>query len=544
MPRRCPSCDAKAPVRSARWCSSCGAALAGPTSPTAAPSGPASRGNQRSRLVVAGIALAVLLVAGAAVLAGTDRRSGEPGPPGPPPASDEADVARGPGEVELPPGSVLDDLLDDEWAVEPGSAAVVLAVDGSPTEASPEPARPTCDVDGCALWRGTLLGTGPVAIGERQAVTARDGLLVTVDLETGELRWRVPQPLRDRQVQALHLDERVVAVATGTTVTVLDPRTGGVRGTSPPLPVTVLRFARFDGQLVGLGSGPDGMVAVGLDDRAQLRFVRDGAVDALSTSAATPLLVEHDGHIRRLDATTGSDRWAVPLDGRLRDGLTLLDRTDGSVAVLDPRTGAPLLTLVVPGAVAAGVRSGVLVVVTPDRLMLTRRDGTVVEEVAGLDPTVSVVTATGRRVTVVEVPSGGAEPRVEVRQVPGEASGLPGPSDVYDVPGTDVFSGEMGRIGRELGATRRQDGFLVASTRAAWLVPSAGEVARSVAAPVGERVRHVDGLSVRLLPDGLDLGGARGRLRVRGAWEVLSLDPFLVRGPQGTLRLDRRLLDG
>jgi hypothetical protein len=84
----------------------------------------------------------------------------------------------------------------------------------------------------------------------------------------------------------------------------------------------------------------------------------------------------------------------------------------------------------------------------------------------------------------------------------------------------------------------------VASDRDAWLVPQGAAQAEPVDVPVGERVRHVDGLSVGLRADGLDLGGAGGRVGVRGAVEVLSLDPLLVRGPEGTLRLDRTLLDG
>jgi hypothetical protein len=57
-------------------------------------------------------------------------------------------------------------------------------------------------------------------------------------------------------------------------------------------------------------------------------------------------------------------------------------------------------------------------------------------------------------------------------------------------------------------------------------------------------VLHLDGLSIRLEDDGLTLGGAGGQFRVRHAFEVLSLDPLLVRGPGGTLRLDRAVLDG
>jgi hypothetical protein len=487
--------------------------------------------------------LALLLATILAVLSwgdrGADAPAGSPAGPVTPP---------GAGQVELRPDPDLGDLLADDRAVEPGSVAVVTPEDWSAADGSLGRAQPTCDVAGCALWRGTLFGDGVLghhlAVGARQAVAVRDRLLVAVDLDTGQPRWRVPRPLPDRQVDALHVDERVVVVATGTMVTALHPRTGEVRGTSTPLPAVIRGFARFDGQLVALGDGPDGTLLAGLDERAQVRFVRTGSLSRLSTAPTGPLLVEQDGVLRRLDATTGTDRWSVPLDGVTRDGLTLLDRAEGRVEVLDPRSGDALLSWSVPGAVAAGVRSGVLVVVTPERLLLVGRDGTVIGEVAGLDPTVSVVTAAGPRVTVVHVPSGGAPPRVEVRQAPGAVSGLPGPSDAFDIPGTDVFDGEFGRIGRELGATRRRDGLLVATHRDAWVIPPGGEVAVSVDAPVGERVRHVDGLSIRLLADGLELGGAGGRVGVRGAFEVLSLDPLLVRGPEGTLRLDRQLLDG
>jgi outer membrane protein assembly factor BamB len=493
------------------------------------------------------VALAVLVAVGIAVLGWGDRSADGPSAPVAPSPGEDVDVAPGAGEVELRPDPDLDGLLDDGWAVEPGSAAVVRPEDWSAADGSLGRSRPTCDVEGCALWRGTLLGEGvpgiDLAVGAGQAVAVRDGLLVAVDLDSGQLRWRVPRPFPDRQVHALRVDDRLVAVANGTTVTALDPRTGALRGTSTPLPFVVDAFARFDGQLVATGPGPDEMVA-GLDDRAQVRFVRAGRVDALSADATTPLLLEHDDTFLRLDATTGLDRWRIPLDGRFRDGVTLLDRADGRIEVLDPRSGAPSQVVFVPGAVAAGVRSGVLVVVAPDRLLLVGRDGAAIGEVEGLDPSAAVVSAAGPRVTVVEVPVGGGAPRVEVRQVPGAASGLPGPSEAFDVPGTDAFGDGMGSIGQELGATRRRDGLLVASAQDAWVVPPGSAVATPVDVPVGARVRHVDGLSVHLLADGLELGGAGGRIGVRGAQEVLSFDPLLVRGPEGTLRLDRALLDG
>lgn len=567
----CPSCGAAGMARSARWCTHCGAALTGAAATAANPGssgGSASGGSgsggstggstdgstsdastagrsDRLRPVMgAGVALAVLLAAGVAVLGWGDRSADDPADAGAPSAGPEADGAAGAGDVELRPDPALDDLLDDERAVEPGSAAVVGPGDWSAADGSLGRSRPTCDLEGCALWRGTLLGDGPVAVGARVAVAARDGLLVAVDVDTGHLRWRVPRPLRDREVHALHVDERLVAVASGTTVTTLDPRTGDVHGTSTPLPFVVRGFLRFDGQLVALGRGHGETIIAGLDERAQVRFVRAGWVEGLSTAPTTPLLVEHDGAILRLDATMGVDRWSVPLEGRVRDSVTLLDRSDGRIEVLDPRSGDPLLVVFVPGALAAGVRSGVLVVVTPDRLLLVGRDGTSLGEVAGVDPTRSVVTAAGPRVTVVEVPSSGGAPRVEVRHVPGAASGLPGPSRAFDVPGTDAFGEGMASIGQELGASRRRDGLLVASSRNAWVVPSGAEVARPVSVPVGEGVQHVGGLSVQLLADGLDLTGAGGRFGVRGARELLSLDPLLVRGPEGTLRLNRSLLDG
>ncbi len=540
----CPSCGAEVVARSARWCTRCGAALVTPASvPDRAT--PERRTSRRTQ-VGAAVVLALLLATGIAVLRWVDRGSDDPtttapaGPVTPP----------GAGGVELRPDPGLGDLLADDRAVEPGSAAVVTPEDWSAADGGLGRSRPTCDVEGCALWRGTLLGDGALgrhlAVGTWQAVAVREQLLVAVDLDNGQLRWRVPRPLPDRRVHALHLDERVVAVANGTTVTTLHPRTGAVLGTSTPLPAVVRGFARVDGQLVAFGTGPDGMLIAGLDERAQVRFVRTARLDALLSRYPTGplLLVEEDGVLRRLDATAGTDRWSVSLDGLAKDGLTLLDRAEGRIEILDPRTGDALLTLLVPDAVAAGVRSGVLVVVTPDRLLLVGRDAAPIGEVVGLDPTVSVVTAAGPRVTVVHVPSGGAAPRVEVRQAPGAVSGLPGPSDAFDIPGTDVFEGEFGRIGRELGATRRSDGLLVATDRDAWVVAPGAEEATPVDVPVGERVRHVDGLSIRLLADGLDLGGAGGRMGVRGAFEVLSLDPLLVRGPQGTLRLDRTLLDG
>ncbi|MFP4150179.1 MAG: PQQ-binding-like beta-propeller repeat protein, partial [Nitriliruptoraceae bacterium] len=406
-----------------------------------------------------------------------------------------------------------------------------------------DPRRPTCDLPGCARWRGTLLGTGPVAVGPELAVAARQGGLVAVDVASGQPRWRASLSAPDDPIQALHVDERVVALADGRTVTTLDPRSGAVRGSSR-LAVDVRSFRRADGQLIAAGRDRSGEVVVGLDDRGGVRFVRAGTLADHARAATAPLLVTVEGTFQRLDATTGRVRWSVPLGGRVRDGLTLLDRADGRIEVLDPLSGEVLLSRSVPGAVAAGVRSGVLAVVTPDRVVLLGRDGALLGDLAGLEATATVLTAVASRVTVVEVRSATAPPRVLRRQATGGASGLPGPSHAFDLPGTDVLGDELGQPVREVGATRRSDGLLVATDRRAWVVPPGGEQPLAVEVPVGRSVQHVDGLAIRRTAEGLDLGGAGGQVAVRGASEVLSLDPLLVRGPGGTLRLDRTLLDG
>lgn len=544
MTRPCPSCGTEAATRSARWCNSCGASLAGSAPASDEPS--VHPGAARGPRVGAGAALAVLLALGATVLAWGDRSADAPPEPATPPAAGEVELSPdagelGPGTGGLGPEPTLDDPLADEWAVEPGDAAVFSEEDRSAADGR---SRPSCEIDGCALWRGTLLGTGPVGVDARQAVgvdarqavAARDELLVAVDVDTGRLRWRVAQPLPDRVVTAVYVDEQVVAVATEAAVSVLDPGTGAVRGTSEKLDVVVYGFTRVDGRLLAIGADATEPFVIGLDDDAQVRFARAGWLDPFLPSASAPMLVEHDEAIARLDATTGDERWSVPLDGRVRDGLTLLDPASGEIQVLDPDRGEPLLSLVVDGAIAAGVRSGVLVATTRDRVVLLGRDGTERVEVTGIDPERVVVTSAGSEVTLVELPSDGTDPRIEVRQVTETVPDLPGPADLHLVPGANPYG--------EVQGTVRRDGLLVASNRGAWLVAPGSRTAVPADVPVGGGVRHVDGLSVLTLADGLELAGAGGRLRVQGAPRVLSLDPLLVRGWQGTLRLDRALLDG
>ncbi|TVP66439.1 MAG: hypothetical protein EA340_11710 [Nitriliruptor sp.] len=502
----------------------------------------------------AAVAVGTLVLAGgSAVLTGSDL-------PGVPTGASSEDPGTSPttgptageGTVELtaPAGRAT---IDGAWSpgTEPGAAAMV------PSGSSFPPSAPSCDTEGCALWRSTVLNQRPLLVTDRAAIHLGLALLIAVDLDTGQWLWRRghndPRGVSPAAaLTAYHLDDRTLVIAYGHRLRIHAADTGSVLGEVDLAPTQITDIRRHDGQLVVSGRTLDreqaGTRMVGLDDAGRVRF--DIEVDrpvrqaAPPTSTTAPLLALADGDLVRFDATEGFERWRRVVGQHQVDGTTLLDPVTGEITVVGTRDGRDLLTLERPGAVAAGVRGGVLVVTHPDRVELHDRDGIALGGVTVAAPERTVVDTTGRIVTVATLPAPGVdEPQPDVR-IGRRSSGsiaLPSVSTSTSVPlPPDVEPAPVL-------AMRRADGLLLAGPEPgwAWVMDRMSTEVVDLELPLlpSTEVHHGDGLT--LLRDGRQLTvlGAGGSFRVRGATQVASLDPLMLHGGNGTLRLDRALID-
>jgi hypothetical protein len=499
---------------------------------------------------------ALSLVGVGGLLAGADLR----GPPAG--GTDQAGAAAGSSSPTRPePGAGTVELTaptgdastGGSWSpgTEPGAAAVVPAGTSFP------PSAPSCDTEGCALWRSTVLDQRPLLVNDRAVIQLGLALLIAVDLDTGQWLWsrghNDPRGVSPAAaLTASHLDDRTLVIAYGHRLRLHAADTGNVLGEVDLAPTQITDIRRHDGQLVVSGATLDrdrpGTRMIGLDGTGEVRFdlevthpIRQRA-PALTTTA--PLLAVSGGGLVRFDATDGSERWRRPVGRRQVDGTTLFDPTTGEVTVVSTRDGLDLLNMERPGAVAAGVRGGVLVVTYPDRVEVHDRDGVAMGEVSVAAPERTVIDTTGRFVTVATLPAPGAttpQPTIRIgRRASGSvavpsvtaSSSVPLPPDVDPAP---------------VLAMRRPDGLLLAGPEAgwAWVMDRVGGTVTDLELPLlpSTEVQHGDGLT--LLRDGRQVTvlGAGGSFRARGVPQIASLDPLLLHGGTGTLRLDRTLVD-
>lgn len=565
--RRCPGCGRIWSDRQARWCGGCGSALTTRESQDGPRDEPRETGTvpprvdaPRRRTAAPAVAAVVAVVVGGLALAGAVRTGGDlPGSAastteqatGAAVTSTTTGPAPGTGTVEL--ATPAGDPSTTTWSpgTEPGAVAVV------PSGSSFPPPAPTCDTEGCALWRSTVLDHRPLLVNDREAIQLGLDLLIAVDLDTGAWRWarghNDPRGVSPAAaLTASYLDDGTLVIAYGHNLRLHAADTGSVEAEVDLWPTQITDIRRHDGQLVV--SGPardrerDGTRLVGLDDTGQVRFdlevsrpIRQAA-PALTTTG--PLLAVTGGDLVRIDATDGSVRWRRTIDGRQMDGTTLLDPATGEVTVIGTVDGQDLLTLDRFGAIAAGVRGGVLAITFPDRVELHDRDGAPIGELPVTAPERTVIDATARYVTVATLPELGATaPRPTIRTGHRERGGVllpsvttstsvPLPPDLQPAP---------------VLAMRRADGLVLAGPDAswAWVMDRRDGTLTDLDLPLlpTTEVEHADGLT--LLRDGrqVTVVGAGGSFRARGVPQVASLDPLLLHGGAGTLRLDRTLVD-
>jgi hypothetical protein len=506
--------------------------------------------------VIVAVVGALALAAAGVLLTGTDR-------PGSPtgvteqvgavtgsPSGTDPDPGTGTVELTAPAG---DASTAGSWSpgTEPGAAAVVRAGSSFP------PSAPSCDTEGCALWRSTVLDQRPLLVNDRVAIQLGLELLIAVDLDTGQWLWsrghNDPRGVSPAAAMtASYLDDRTLVIAYGHRLRLHAADTGSVLGEVDLAPTQITDIRRHDGQLVVSGDTRDreapGTRMVGLDDTGQVRFdvevarpIRHAA-PALTTTA--PLLAVTGGDLVRLDATDGSERWRRPVDGRQLDGTTLLETTTGEVTVVGTRDGRDLLTLQRPGAVAAGVRGGVLIVTYPDRVELHDRDGVAMGEITVTAPERTVVATTGRLVIVATLPAPGASAPQPTIRIGRRASGglaLPTVTALASVPlPPDVDPAPVL-------AMSRPDGLLLAGPEPgwAWVMDRVGGTVTELDLPLLPSTEVHHGAGITLLRDGRQVTvlGAGGSFRAREVPQVASLDPLLLHGGAGTLRLDRTLVD-
>ncbi len=578
--RTCPSCGRTWSDRQAVWCAGCGSTLRSPRPalrPTGEHAGQAgqqagqtgvgsseptgSAAHRRRRPLV--LTLTAVAASAAALLlwavftdgtlsswppAGPDTEGSAGAEAGEPPAA-------GTGTVELSAPAPRSETTGP-WSpgTEPGAAAVV------PNGTAFPPDEPTCDAEGCALWRSTVLDQRPLLVNERLGVHLGLELLVAVDIDTGLWRWSrghndprgVSPPAA---LTASHLDDRTLAIAYGDRVRIHGAETGRVLSELDLAPTQVTDIRRHDGQLVLTGRVRDGdeprMRMIGLDDTGRIRYdlevARPIRQQRSTGNGTAPLLAIDDDHLVRYDATSGTERWREALDGRQVDGTTLVDRETGEVTMLGVSDGRELLRLARPGAVAAGVRGGVLIVTFPERIELHDRGGTAIGEVAVV-PARTVVDTTSRQVIVATLPTVGAsdpQPQVRIGRRTGGSGGLFSLPTISDTPTVPLPPGEEPV---RVGAMRRADGVLIGGPEAdwAWVVDTRDATADRLEFPLLPRseIGHGQGLTIIRNGQQLTIMGAAGSFNVRGVTQIASLDPLVVHGGKGTLRLDRSLVDG
>lgn len=342
--RRCPTCDALAGDRTARWCGTCGSLL-----PSAEP-GPGARGTPRWRLrgVAASVTLALLALGGAAVSAGDGwiLRVGTEDP-----------IAG--AEVELPYGG---ESLGHSTADTPARVG-----DGRSIE---------CLVEGCIVWERSLqLLTPPPSIvvqegiivtsrvKERWIITRSSGDvsetpslagIAVIEAADGEYRWGVEVPIDGSRAEAAHVvvvGGQLLVVDGEGTLRSFDLHDGEPRWQRPVDARQVVQA-----QLVG----PDLLAVVstqanGVAERALSLDPATGAVrwtsapaDRVVLTPAGPVLLDAFGEMRGLDPRSGAEHWHQPMEAlgpSLALGELLVAVGDDRTTVIDARDGALRTTL-------------------------------------------------------------------------------------------------------------------------------------------------------------------------------------------------------
>jgi hypothetical protein len=476
------------------------------------------------------------------------------GSPSLPTASDPADA-----EVE-PPTPVQDTGPSlASMGTQPGAAA--YAPTGEPRDARE---GPTCDREGCAVWRSTAIDQRPLLYEDGLLVHLGGARLVGLDVETGAWLWDVPHsdPRGIRPAaafSAVALDRWALAIAYGTRVRIHDPDTGLISGELEVAPVNISRLSRHDGALVAVGRarGDDRVHVLGLGEDGTVRWQRqvDGVVRS-DDLARQPLLVRDDDLLVRLDGRTGGGVWLreVGRSELVTTGqLLVIDADAGEVRWLDAQDGSVKLTVAATDVRRARAQPELLAIATDSSLTVLEPGGRQVNRVGHPRAPAAAVARVGGTTVV----GGAAAPAAPAREGGGprwDRSRLASPVVVpiprdapRQVPSTGDEEPEpavrLEPVDHRTVRVVFRDG--AADALVDVLTGELGE--RRVHAPAGEPVLRADGLTfvqasgaeLRIVPD--TVGGAP--LTVRRATQVASTDPLVVHGGAGALLLDRAALE-
>lgn len=526
----------------ARWCGSCGAALA--TEVPAGPPPPDVPSGRRISGWLQGVAAALtvgLMGLGVWALVG-----------GGPDVSADGDVA-------VPDPDVL-------GTPDPGAPTGTSA---------PSLSRMACAPAGCQVWRvdepsglDVIASEGLVLHMQREQTTAYDST-------TGQVRWRRPTPASaSRNPRLTAVSPEGVAFVHGRTaapapdpsrwpvrVSIHDPVDGSHRVDVELDPGVVQRLFWVDDRLVVVLADMDRPVAstVALTPTGEVAWQRTGTGVVWPVTGAGGLLADDPETLALIDPTDGRVRWQV--DGTLvtrSEGAESLVVHDGAAQVLrivTAATGEVQRVVDVPaarGVVAFGpwvlVGSGDTVRVLDPATgheLFTRPDPTPAaegERDAPLPPgllRVSRAVQAGERV-VVAWGDATSDAGIELA-VHGRDGTLQG---TVTVPVDAVMGGGIG-----LHDVAGRDGVvLVHLTTGAGPEGSIAAVdlqAREVLGVMdGRLVASDDDLLAIRQDDGVSIIGPVGRLQVRHVRHVAALDPLVVHGAGGIMRLDRSLAVG
>jgi hypothetical protein len=462
-------------------------------------------------------------------------------------------------EVELPTPVQGDRPSLASMGTQPGTAAY------APTGESRDAREgPTCDREGCAIWRSTAIDQRPLLYEDGLLVHLGGARLVGLDVDTGAWLWDVPHsdPRGIRPAaafSAVALDRWALAIAYGTRVRIHDPDTGLISGELEVAPVNVSRLSRHDGALVAIGRarGEDGVHVLGLGEDGTVRWQRQ--VDEVVRSdglARRPLLVRDDDLLVRLDGRTGGGVWLREVgEGEVvtTGQLVVIDGDGGEVRWLDAQDGSVKLTVAARDVRWATAAPELLSIATDSSISVHEPDGTQVNRVGHpRAPAAAVARVAGT--TVVALPAAPGATDVEGEVQLWDRSRLASPVVVpipRDAP-------------REVASTQEEEPESAVRLEQAdhrtvrvvfrdGAVDALGDVltgelgARRVHAAAGEPVLRADGLTfvqvsgaeLRIVPD--TVGGAP--LTVRRATQVAATDPLVVHGGAGALLLDRAALE-
>jgi len=367
---------------SARFCGHCGAALHAGAGP--APSRRAGSGPLAAWLVIAGLALAAIMVAGPG---GRLVPASQPSPPGP--AASSLDV-----DVEVP-----------RSRAEAGISGLEAVTGAELRDGAPPLLR--CTPGPCVSWRqpGAHLRPERVAVADDLVVTAADTAITGLDARSGHTRWITPvrevfdavadddapattdasSPAPPAAVNGLRLDATVhvalevdadaVVVSVPEQVVLLDRDDGSVRWTTPSPGWWVWDLHLLDEVVVlltrtGRGGSPYPRLAV--LDRTTGAPVWDQVVAAVVDLGDEALVTRSSGGtLIAFDPETGHVRWRDPLRTApplvTRNSRWLVRHDPGVARLVDPATGVHVTELDgVPAPVSLEVDDLTLLVLVPD----------------------------------------------------------------------------------------------------------------------------------------------------------------------------------